>query len=444
VLSTIEPEAVVAEAPRRSSRFQIGVTLNLIGAVFNQGSTFVFSIVAANLLGRETFGKYGIVASTLVMLSQISQLACGYTMTKYVAEFRSSDREKAGRVIGALLTIVALVALLASVGLFVGASWLSTSVLKAPELTLGLRIGSGVVFLNVLIGLFMGAVGGLEAYRGLSHGLIAYGTIYLIVCSLMTWKFGLNGAFSGLLVSAILGCVLLLKVLVSESRSQNIQIQIAVFPQLRPILLNFAMPAAISGLTYLPAIWIGDAILVRQPDGYSQMALFSAAFALMTAVLFIPNNTCVVGWSILNHHKGLGESEGYRSIFKMNLAVVGAAAVAGALMLALAGPGLLRLFGKDFCGGYTILLIMLGAAIPQALALAILQHLQSQERMWFSFFAVILPRDLLLVGLAYVWIPRSGAFGLAGACGLAWTVSLLAAVGVTSRAGLRTARVLTP
>ena len=128
----------------------------------------------------------------------------------------------------------------------------------------------------------------------------------------------------------------------------------------------------------------------------------------------------------------------------MNLAVVGAAAVAGALMLALAGPGLLRLFGKDFSGGYTILLIMLGAAIPQALALAILQHLQSQERMWFSFFAVILPRDLLLVGLAYVWIPRSGAFGLAGACGLAWTVSLLAAVGVTSRAGLRTARVLTP
>jgi O-antigen/teichoic acid export membrane protein len=444
VLSTIEPEAVVAEAPRRSSRFQIGVTLNLIGAVFNQGSTFVFSIVAANLLGRETFGKYGIVASTLVMLSQISQLACGYTMTKYVAEFRSSDREKTGRVIGALLTIVALVALLASVGLFVGASWLSTSVLKAPELTLGLRIGSGVVFLNVLIGLFMGALGGLEAYRGLSHGLIAYGTIYLIVCSLMTWKFGLNGAFSGLLVSAILGCVLLLKVLVSESRSQNIQIQIAVFPQLRPILLNFAMPAAISGLTYLPAIWIGDAILVRQPDGYSQMALFSAAFALMTAVLFIPNNTCVVGWSILNHHKGLGESEGYRSIFKMNLAVVGAAAVAGALMLALAGPGLLRLFGKDFSGGYTILLIMLGAAIPQALALAILQHLQSQERMWFSFFAVILPRDLLLVGLGYVWIPRSGAFGLAGACGLAWTVSLLAAVGVTSRAGLRTARVLTP
>jgi O-antigen/teichoic acid export membrane protein len=444
VLNAIEPEAVVAETPRGGSRFQMGVTLNLIGAIFNQGSTFVFSIVAANLLGRETFGKYGIVASTLVMLSQISQLACGYTMTKYVAEFRSSDREKAGRVIGMLLAIVSLVALLAGLGLFASAPWLAISVLNAPELSLGLRIGSGVVFLNVLIGLFMGALAGLEAYRGLSRGLIAYGTIYLTVCSAMAWKFGLNGAFSGLLVSAILGCALLLGVLVSECRSQNIHIQIGFFPQLRPILFNFAMPAAFSGLTYLPAIWIGNAILVRQPNGYSQMALFSAAFALMTAVLFIPNNTYVVGWSILNHHKGLGESEGYRNIFETNLVVVGVAAIVGALILAVAGPELLRLFGKDFSGGYRILLILLGAAIPQALALAVLQHLQSQERMWFSFFAVILPRDLLLVALAYVFIPRSGAFGLAGACGLAWSAALLAAVGITSRAGFHTGRVVTP
>jgi O-antigen/teichoic acid export membrane protein len=444
VLKAIEPEAVVADTPRSSSRFQVGVTLNLLGAVFNQGSTFVFSVVAANLLGRETFGKYGIVASTLVTMSQISQLACGYTMTKYVAEFRSSEREKTGRLIGMLLTIVSLVGLLAALALFAGAPWLSKSVLKAPELSLGLRIGSGVVFLNVLIGLFMGALAGLEAYGGLSRALVAYGTIYLTVCSALAWKYGLNGAFCGLLASAILGCALLLGVLVSECRRQNIPIQMGVFAQLRPILFNFAVPAAFSGLTYLPAIWIGNAILVRQPDGYSQMALFSAAFALMTAVLFIPNNTYIVGWSILNHHKGLGESEGYRNVFRMNLAVVGVAAIAGALVLALAGPELLRLFGRDFSGGYKILLVMLGAAIPQALALAVLQHLQSQERMWFSFFAVILPRDLLLVALAYVFIPRGGAFGLAGACALAWTAALLAAVGITSRTGFHRGRVVTP
>ncbi len=444
MLTAIESELMEERAERPNPRFRQGVALNLIGAVFNQGSTFVFSIIAANLLGRETFGKYGIVASTLVMLSQTSQLACGYTMTKYVAEFRSSDKEKTGRVIGMLLAIAAIVGLLAAAGLFVIAPWLAASVLKAPELSVGLKFGSGVVLLNVLIGVFMGALAGLDAYHGLSRVLIIYGTIYLLMCSAMTWKFGLNGAFSGLLLSAILGCALMSRELVSACESENISPRIGAFPQLRPILVNFALPAAISGLTYLPAIWIGNAILVRQPNGYAQMALFSAAFTLMAAVLFIPNNTYVVGWSILNRYKGLGQSEGYRSTFKTNLYVVGAAATAVALALAVLGPEILRLFGKDFPAGDRILLVMLAAAIFQALTLAVLQHLQSQERAWFSFLAVIMPRDVLLITLAYYLIPRSGAFGLAGACALAWTAALLVAAGVTARAGVRTAQTVVP
>ena len=441
VLSAIEHEAVATESTRPSSRFELGVALNLVGAVFNQGSTFVFSIIAANLLGRDAFGKYGMVSSTLVMLSQVSQLACGFTMTKYVAEFRSLDKRKTGRVIGMLLTIVALVALLAAVGLFASAGWLARSVLQAPELSLGLRIGSAVVFLNVLIGLLMGALAGLEAYRGLSRALVIYGTTYLFVCSAMTWKFGLNGAFSGLLVSAIFGCVLLLQALVSECRNQNIPVQLGVFRRLHPLLANFALPAAISGLSYLPAVWIGNAILVRQPDGYAQMAIFSAAFLLMTAVLFVPNNIHVVGWSILNHHKGRGESAAYRSIFRTNLAVVGAAAVGAALVLSVAGGELLRLFGKDFAGGYKILLVMLLAAIPQALTLAVLQHLQSQERMWFSFFAVILPRDLLLAALGFYLTVRHGAAGLACAYAAAWTSALFVVATITHSAGVQTAEI---
>jgi O-antigen/teichoic acid export membrane protein len=444
VLTAVQPEVLAEQGARPGSRFQLAVFLNLIGAVFNQGSTFLFSIIAANLMGREMFGKYGIVASTLVMLSQISQLACGYTMTKYVAEFRSLDKKKTGRVVGTLFTIVSFVGLVTAFGLFLSAPWLASSVLRAPELALGLKIGSGVVFLNTLMGLFMGALAGLEAFHGLARALVIYGTIYLFVCSLMTWKLGLNGAFSGLLLSAAFGCALLLKELLSECKRQNIPIRMRVSSQLRPILVNFALPAAISGLTYLPAVWIGNAILVRQPNGYTQMALFSAAFMLMTAVLFVPNNTYVVGWSILNRCKGLGQWEGYRSTFKTNLRVVGATAVAMAVALAILGPEILRLFGKDFSAGDRILLVMLAAAIPQALTQAVLQHLQSQERMWFSFLAVILPRDLLLVTLACYFIPRSGAFGLASAYGLAWTAALLISAGLTSRAGVGTAQIVTP
>lgn len=433
-----------AEIPARpASRFQSGVTLNLLGAVFNQGSTFVFNVIAANLLGREAFGKYGFLASTLVTLSQVSQLAFGFTATKYVAEFRSNDKHKAGQIIGSILAIVTSVAVAVGFGLFLSAPQLAAAVFRAPELTVDLRLGCGIVLFNVLMGLFMGVLAGLEAYRALSRALMAYGVIYLAVCSLMTFGFGLEGAFTGLLVSGAVGCWLLGQVVVRECRKQSIRIQAAYFPELRSILLHFALPAAISGLTFLPALWIGNAVLVRGRDGYGQMALFSAAFMLMNAVLFVPNNTHVVGWSILNHHKGVGQLAGYRRTFAWNLAFIGTAAVAGSLAIGLTGPELLRVFGRDFGAGSTVLRILLSAAIPQALTLAILQHLQSQERVWFSFLAVILPRDVLLVGLGLILTPRHGAIGLASGYAIAWTVALLIVISITVKAGVQTAAITT-
>jgi O-antigen/teichoic acid export membrane protein len=445
VNSTLQPVVEeVAAGPSPRSRFQVGLTYNLVGAVFNQGSTFIFNIVAANLLGPEAFGKYGMVASTLVALGQIAQLACGYTVTKYVAEYRSSDKNKTERVIGMLLVLVSFAAGLSALGLLVCASWLANSILKAPDLQMGLAIGAGVVFLNVLIGFFMGALAGFEAYRKLSRTLVLFGVFYLSVCTVMTWKLGLNGAFIGLFVSAVFGSVSLFLALESECKNQGIRIRLEYFPELGSMINRFALPAAVSGLTFLPALWLGDTILVRRPGGYAQMALFSVAYALMTAVLFIPNITFVVGWSLLNHHKGQGQADHYRTMFKMNLAVAGAAALAGASVLAVLGQEILGLFGKSFTGGYSVLLIMLAAAIPQALALAVLQHLQSQERMWLSFFAVVLPRDVLLVALAYYLIPHYGARGLALAYAVAWMAALLIVIEVTYSVGLRAAEPDTP
>lgn len=419
----LRPLEISNASPR--SRFQIGLGFNLLGAIFNQGSTFLFAIIAANLLGREVFGKYGMVGSTLVTLSQVAQLACGYTATKYVAEYRSSDKQKTGRIVGMLFVAISISAGIVALGLLASIPWMVNSILKAPELRIGLAVGSGVVFLNVLIGFFMGALAGLEAYRKLSLGLVRYGLFYLAACTLCTWRVGLNGAFAGLLVSALFGCILLYLAFQAECRNQGIKIRYGLFREERSILTKFALPAAISGLTFLPALWLGNAILARQPDGYNQLAAFSVAYSLMTAVLFVPSISNSVGWSLLNHHRGRGEQGQYRGTFLVNLLICAGCVLVGASALGALGPAILRLYGKSFADGHLVVLVMLGASIPQALALAALQHLQSQARVWFSFLIVILPRDLLLAVLAYRLIPRHGAVGLAVAYSVAWTFALI-------------------
>ncbi len=52
------------------------------------------------MLGKEEFGKLGIVQSTVGMFQVFAGFGLGLTATKYVAEFRDSDPAKTGRIIG--------------------------------------------------------------------------------------------------------------------------------------------------------------------------------------------------------------------------------------------------------------------------------------------------------------------------------------------------------
>jgi hypothetical protein len=156
----------------------------------------------------------------------------------------------------------------------------------------------------------------------------------------------------------------------------------------------------------------------------------------MAAVLLLPNIANNVGMSLINHRKGGGNSLEYRQIFLINLVATLAIVVAGAAAAALLGPELLHLFGKNFKNGYPTLLILLAATVPQGLAVALYQIIQSQAKMWLSFVAVAIPRDALIVIFAYLLIPTHGASGVALGYAAAWTVALLIIGGLVYRIGL--------
>jgi O-antigen/teichoic acid export membrane protein len=120
-----KPLAQAASPSSLHSRFQTGVAFNLVGTFFNQGSTFVVNIVVANLLGRQIFGEYAIVQNTLVAVSVFVQLGIGYVATKYVAELRSTDRERTGRILGMLCGFSTILAGIASLTLLFLSRWLA-------------------------------------------------------------------------------------------------------------------------------------------------------------------------------------------------------------------------------------------------------------------------------------------------------------------------------
>jgi O-antigen/teichoic acid export membrane protein len=176
---------------------------------------------------------------------------------------------------------------------------------------------------------------------------------------------------------------------------------------------HWIVPGLLSGLTAVPALWFGQAFLAKQPDGFSQLALYSAAYGLMGIVLFLPNVTNAVGMSLINHALGGGVNSEYQSAFWLNLRATLLITLLGVVALLLTGPLLLRLYGTSFTAAYSLLFVLLVASLPESATIAINQVLQSKGMVWRAILTVNVPRDAAIVAGAYLLAPRFGALGLA-------------------------------
>lgn len=405
-------------------RLRTGITWNLVSTIFNQGSTFVVNIIVANLFGRQRFGEYSIIMSTILTLANVAQLAIGYTATRYIAEFRSTDQDRAGRILGLCSIVSVMTALIAVLFLLVNASWLATLVLRRPDLAQELMIGGGAILFTTINGYLLGALAGLESFKALGKAGIISGSSYVMICGLAAWTGGLRGVLVGLVVSSLLQWVVLSWLLSVERGRAKIVINYYGVWQEKNILFKFALPAALSSLVTLPSLWLASAFLVRQPAGYEQLALYSAATSFRVIVLFLPNIFHNVGMALLNNQKGIGERERYQRVFVANIVLTMGSVLIGASVIILFGPWLLGLFGKSFSEGYTVLLVLMLSTLPEALAYSAYQILISREKMWLSLFAIVLPQYGIMIILAFLLTPIYGAVGLAAAYAAGWFVTM--------------------
>ena len=105
---------------RLSHRLGRGIAWNAMAAVFTNGANLLTALVLANLLGRETFGEFAIVQSTIASVAGIAQVATGLTATKFVAQYRSQDKKKAGRILGLCSVVTVLTGLVGAFLLLFG------------------------------------------------------------------------------------------------------------------------------------------------------------------------------------------------------------------------------------------------------------------------------------------------------------------------------------
>jgi O-antigen/teichoic acid export membrane protein len=407
-------------------RLATGTIWNLIATLLNQGSIFAVNVIVARILGIHAFGEYSIIVGTLVTAAVLVQLSMGYTSTKYVSEYRSIDKEKTGRIIGLCMMLSIGTATIGVILILPASTFICTFFMKAAHLSTALMIGTGYLFFAAVNGFQVGVYAGLEGYHNLAKAAIISGVITVSGIAFGAIYFQLIGALIGLSATAMIRCLLHSYWLHKLLKMNSIVVRYRGLTRERNIFRTFALPAALSGYITLPALWLGNTILIRQQGGFEKLALYNAAFSFRMAVMFIPVVVNNVGMTIMNNYKGKGDAIMYWKTFRLNLAVSASSVVCVALVLIMEGPAILNLFGKEFGNAFPVLRILLLATLFEGLSMSIYQIIQSHAKLWCSLVFIAIPYCTFFVVLAYYLSPRYGAVGLAIAYAAGWSVNLIA------------------
>ena len=398
-----------------AQRMAHGAFWSLSGALLSRAVSLISSILVARMLGKEGYGQLGMIQSTLGMFQIFAGFGLGLTATKYVAELRFSDRNKAGRVISLSIAFAAGAGTLMVVLLLFTSSWVAVKALASPAMSGLLQMGAPMLLCGAVAGAQTGALAGFEAFKSMARVnlIVAVVTFFFLVGGV--YFMGLNGAVLGLLAANLIWVILNHLALSFEASRANIPFPAKDFFSERKILWNFSVPSVLASLLVTPVYWSASAILVNQPGGYADMGIFNAANQWRGAILFLPGILCQVGLPMLcSINKSEGNSEEVRKVFRYNLLINGSITLFAALLISIFSLQIMGIYGNSFGAGYVVLIMLAVSTFFVSINNVIGQTIVSSGKMWVGLgFNAIWAISLL--GISIILVPLYRAEGLAAA-----------------------------
>jgi O-antigen/teichoic acid export membrane protein len=408
-------------------RLARGVFWSVAGTVMSRGLMLGAAMLVARMLGKSVYGELGMIQTTVGMFGVLAGFGLGLTATKYVAEFRKTDPERAGRILS-LSALVALVSgSLMSLALLVLAPWLAERTIHAPHLAGELRIGALILLFSALNGAQTGALSGFEAFKSIALVNLVVGVFSFPILVAGAALGGITGTLWALCGNLALNWLLNHLALRKEAARWGVPLRLVKCRQEWSVLWRFSLPAVLAGSMVGPVDWACGAMLVNRPNGFGEMGIYSAANQWVTILLYLPGMLGSVLLPVLSDQ--VGQQRTAHSLktlglaIKVNLLLVMLPAAAASI----ASPWIMGLYGPTFANGWPTLIVVVFTAGLLAADAPIGHLLAASGRMWIGFVMNAGWGLAFLIGSAL--LIDHGSFGLALARALAYSLHTLWVLG---------------
>lgn len=383
---------------------------SLIGTVSGKTLMLVAFIMVARIIGKEEYGKIGVLRSTITMFMVFSSLGMGLTAARYVAYYRNSNKEKAYQIHKASNQVAFIFGLFITVFLLLFSRQISQLSFGTADLSVSLQLTVIALFFSTVSSAQSGTLTGFEDFKRLGINNLVYGIIQFFLIIIGAYFWGSNGVLLSLGVAAAI-FVLLNQMSINKHFDSSFTNFKTFTPEIRNIFVKFSLPAMLSTFVALPVIWLAKTLLVRT-DGFGEMAIFDVSEQWYLMVLFVPNSIGAIILPMLSNSLSEGSGNEYKKLLKLNLLVNCVIVTSLTVVIVILAPFILKLYGSNFTS-YLPLRILLIAAILQTINSVLGQVIASKAKMWLGFAVNLFWGASFLIS-AYVFVGylNLGSLGL--------------------------------
>jgi len=377
VLQRARAAVMRSEGTRKFAADSAWAALDSLGA---RGLALLAMMLAARALGASEFGKLAAVLGTAQLVAGLLADSMRYTAATQIAAAGGAASGVRSAIVTVVIWATTATAALCALGMLLSAPLLASLVFKSASLAPALRVAALFLFCEALGGLTQGILTGFRHFRTLAYTGVARGVLVLPLVAWLAgsgltsalWAFVIASAASFLVRAATIGTTL---------RSQQLSALAPVTRAELGVLWRVSLPGLMVSLITVPVNWLGMIMLVRSPGGYGEMGVLGAANQWFSMLLFIPGVLSTVTLPMFSQRYASGESASLRRVLQMSVRLSLLAAVPPALVIALASPWLMGLYGADFVRGWPALALVALAAITSSTLNMLLNALAASGRM---------------------------------------------------------------
>ena len=403
------------------SRLAKGAFWSLFGSLISRGLGLLSAILVGRMLGKNDYGALGIIQNTIGMFGTLAGLGMGLTANKHIAEFKRTNPERAGRILGVSSTIAWITSSVLAAIMIAGAPWLATCMLNAPQLGEVLRVGALLLLLGGVNGAQIGTLSGFEAFKSIAHINLVSGVLTFPLMIGGVWLWGITGAVWSLVGSQAVNCLLCHIAVRKESNRFGIHSSLVGWRSEWSLVCAFSVPAVITGLINSLVSWGASVSVVKQVSGYGDMGVYNAVMRVKLLPEAFLGMLIAPVLPVLSEAFGKGDRQGMERTLRFNFLLAFLLLIPVSL-LQTAFPLLTVLpFGNDYQNRPEIVQWLMLHSVVYALLFPMGGILISMGKMWFSCIVNVCYAVMLFV-LSCLLIPRYGAAGYAASTAISFAL----------------------